>query len=126
MRNNKRIFQFSLLALGAALLLSSACTKIPQEGSIAPDINYKNRKQYAISGLQLNIGSFQPSTSTLPLKVEMVEIREPGGRPVSALTNEIPVGRYEEAIVVTKCSRAGAEDRHSDGTALGINENTGC
>lgn len=79
--------------------MASGCTKIPQEGSIAPDITYKNRKQYAISGLQLNIGDFQPSTSTLPLKFEVVEVREPGGKPVSALNEEIPVIRYKEAIV---------------------------
>jgi hypothetical protein len=99
MIHNNRIFQFLTAVLGTTLLLgSAACTKIPQEGSIAPDIIYKNRKQDAISGLQLNIGSFKPSTSTLPLKFEIMEIREPGGKPVSALTDEIPVIRYKEAI----------------------------
>jgi len=98
MTHNNRIFQFLTAVFGSTILLSTACTKIPQEGSIAPDITYKNRKQYAISGLQLNIGSFQPSTSTLPLKFEIMEIREPGGKPVSALTDEIPVIRYKEAI----------------------------
>ncbi len=99
MIHNNRIFQFLTAVFGSTILLSGACTKIPQEGSIAPDITYKNRKQYAISGLQLNIGSFQASTSTLPLKFEIMEIREPGGKPVSALTDEIPVIRYKEAIV---------------------------
>jgi starvation-inducible outer membrane lipoprotein len=98
MIHNNRIFKFLTAVLGSTILLGSACTKIPQEGSIAPDITYKNRKQYAISGLQLNIGSFQSSTSTLPLKFEIMEIREPGGKPVSALTDEIPVIRYKEAI----------------------------
>jgi len=98
MTHNNRIFQFLTAVFGSTILLGGACTKIPQEGSIAPDITYKNRKQYAISGLQLNIGSFQPSTSTLPLKFEIMEIREPGGKPVSALTDEIPVIRYKEAI----------------------------
>jgi starvation-inducible outer membrane lipoprotein len=98
MIHNNRIFQFLTAVLGSTILLGTACTKIPQEGSIAPDITYKNRKQYAISGLQLNIGSFQSSTSTLPLKFEIMEIREPGGKPVSALTDEIPVIRYKEAI----------------------------
>ena len=99
MIHNNRIFQFLTAVFGATLLLGTACTKIPPEGSIAPDINYKNRKQYAISGLQLNIGSFQASSSTLPLKFEIMEIREPGGKPVSALTDEIPVISYKEAIV---------------------------
>ncbi|HRP54921.1 MAG TPA: DUF5007 domain-containing protein [Agriterribacter sp.] len=84
---------------GSTMLLTGACTKIPQEGSIAPDITYKNRKQYAISGLHLNIGDFQSSTSTLPLTFEIVEIREPGGKPVSALSDEIAVVRYKEALV---------------------------
>ena len=79
MTYNNKVFQFLMVVLGSTILFTGACTKIPQEGSIAPDITYKNRKQYAISGLQLNIGSFQSSTSTLPLKFEIVEIREPGG-----------------------------------------------
>ena len=99
MTYNNKLFQFLMVVLGSTLLFTGASTKLPQEGSIAPDITYKNRKQYAISGLQLNIGSFQSSTSTLPLKFEIVEIREPGGKPVSALTDEIPVIRYSEAIV---------------------------
>lgn len=126
MIHNNRIFQFFTAALGSTILLCGACTKIPQEGSIAPDINYKNRKQYAISGLQLNIGSFQSSTSTLPLKFEIVEIREPGGKPVSALTDEIPVIRYKEAIVGNESA---AELALKSDTvmvpALAINANTG-
>lgn len=99
MTHSNKIFRFLTAVFGFTILLTGACTKIPQEGSIAPDIIYKNRKQYAISGLQQNIGDFQPSTSTLPLKFEIVEIREPGGKPVSALSDEIPVIRYQEAIV---------------------------
>jgi len=49
--------------------------------------------------LQLNIGDFQPSTSTLPLKFEIMEISEPNGKNVAALSEEIPVIRYKEAIV---------------------------
>ncbi|WP_324584442.1 DUF5007 domain-containing protein [Agriterribacter sp.] len=99
MTYNNRIFQFLTAVFGSTMLLTGACTKIPQEGSIAPDITYKNRKQYAISGLHLNIGDFQSSTSTLPLTFEIVEIREPGGKPVSALSDEIAVVRYKEALV---------------------------
>lgn len=78
--------------------LLHSCTKIPQEGSIAPDIIYKNRKQYAISGIEQNIGDFQASTSTLPLKFEIVNIRELTGKPVAALNEEIPVVRYTEPV----------------------------
>lgn len=99
MTHSNKMFRFLTAVFGCTILFAGACTKIPQEGSIAPDITYKNRKQYAISGLQLNIGEFQPSTSTLPLQFEIVEIREPGGKPVSALSDEIPVIRYKEAIV---------------------------
>ncbi|MCC6289588.1 MAG: DUF5007 domain-containing protein [Chitinophagaceae bacterium] len=98
MTHSNKIFQFLTAVFGFTILLAGACTKIPQEGSIAPDINYKNRKQYAISGLQLNIGDFQASTSTLPLKFEIMEIREPGGKDVGALKEDIPVIRYKEEI----------------------------
>lgn len=123
--SNKKL-QFLTAVLGISLLLTGACTKIPQEGSIAPDIIYKNRKQYAISGLQLNIGDFQPSTSTLPLKFEVMEIREPSGKPVSALSDEIAVIRYKEAIVGNESP---AELALKTDTvmvpAIRINENTG-
>ncbi|MBX3252699.1 MAG: DUF5007 domain-containing protein [Chitinophagaceae bacterium] len=99
MKHNRKIFWSFTAVFASATLLMGACTKIPQEGSIAPDINYKNRKQYAVSGLQLNIGDFNPSTSTLPLKFEIIDIRELKGSAVSALTNELPVVRYKEAIV---------------------------
>ncbi len=127
MKYNNKIFSFwGITLLGSAILLTSACSKIPAEGSIAPDITYKNRKQYAISGLQLNIGDFQPSTSTLPLKFEVMEIREPGGGKVSALNEEIPVIRYKEAIVGNESA---AELALKTDTvmvpAVRINENTG-
>lgn len=93
----------SFLAAGVAaafiVLLLGACTKVPMEGSIAPDISYKNRKQYAISGLKQNIGNFQVSTSTLPLKFEIVEVRELTGKQVTSLNENIPVLRYKEPIV---------------------------
>ena len=127
MTHSNKMFQFLMTAvLGCTLLLMGACTKIPQEGSIAPDIIYKNRKQFAISGLQLNIGEFQPSTSTLPLKFEVIEIREPGGKPVSALSDEIPVIRYKEAVTGNESAEELA--LKSDTVmvpAVRINENTG-
>lgn len=123
MTHSNKIFQ---LLTACTLLLAGACTKIPQEGSIAPDITYKNRKQYAVSGLQLNIGDFQSSTSTLPLKFEIVEIREPGGKPTTALNDEIAVISYKEAIVGNESAEELA--LKSDTVmvpALRINENTG-
>jgi len=126
MKHRNKIFQFLTAVLGYSLLLAGACTKIPQEGSIAPDVIYKNRKQYAISGLQLNIGEFQSSTSTLPLKFEVVEVREPGGKPISALSDEIPVIRYKEPLVGNESAEELA--LKSDTVmvpAVSINENTG-
>lgn len=126
MKHNRKIFRFLTAVFICATLLMGACTKIPQEGSIAPDINYKNRKQYAISGLQQNIGDFNASTSTLPLNFEIVEIRELSSKGVSALTDEVPVVRFKEALV-------GNESQEelllkSDTVmipAVGINKNTG-
>lgn len=126
MTYSNKIFQFLTAVSGATILLTSACTKIPAEGSIAPDIIYKNRKQYAISGLQLNIGEFQSSSSTLPLKFEVVAITEPGGKPVTALSDEIPVIRYKEAITGNESAEELA--LKSDTVmvpAVRINENTG-
>lgn len=99
MKRTHFYFQCLTAAFAFAVLLTGACTKIPPEGSIAPDINYKNRKQNAISGLQLNIGDFQASTSTLPLNFEIIDIRELNGKTVSALAEEIAVVRYKEALV---------------------------
>ena len=94
--NNKGLL--NAITLCGTLLLGS-CTKVPMEGSLAPDISYKNRKQYAISGLQQNIGNFQVSTSTLPLKFEIVEVRELTGKVTASLTENIPVVRFKEPIV---------------------------
>jgi hypothetical protein len=98
MKRNNIITGFMATAVICGSLLISACKKIPNEGSIAPDISYKNRKQYAISGLEQNIGDFQASTSTLPLNFEVVEVRELAGKTTVALTENIPVVRYKEAI----------------------------
>ncbi len=127
MKYSNKIFGFWGIAIvGSALLLGGACTKIPAEGSIAPDIIYKNRKQYAISGLQMNIGEFQPSTSTLPLKFEVVDVREPGGKNVSALSDEIPVIRYKEAVVGNESAEELALKIDTVMVpAVRINENTG-
>lgn len=78
--------------------LLAGCVEIPGEGSIAPDINYKNRKQYAISGLEQYIGDFSFSSTTLPLYFEIVEIRETTGGDISALQETLPVVRYKEAV----------------------------
>lgn len=99
MKYNKNFSRCVTAVFAYVILLTGACTKIPQEGSIAPDINYKNRKQDAISGLQQNIGDFNASTSTLPLRFEIVEIRELNGKTVQALNDELPVIQYKEAIV---------------------------
>jgi len=126
MTNSNKIIRFSTAVFGFTILLAGGCTKVPQEGSIAPDVIYKNRKQFAISGLQQNIGEFQSSTSTLPLKFEIMEIREPGGKPISALSEEIAVIRYKEAIDGNETPEELA--LKSDTVmvpAMAINENTG-
>src|SRR5690606_21677062 len=93
----KRFYSGALIAFG--LFMAAGCTDIPKEGSIAPDINYRNRKQQAISGLAQSIGDFQVSTSTLPLYFEIVNITETNGNDASALLQEIPVVRYTKPIV---------------------------
>lgn len=75
-----------------------SCTEIPEPGSIAPDIKYKNRKQFAISGMQQNIGLFEPSSSTLPIQFAIVSISETSGQDVSSLTENIPVVQYLATI----------------------------
>ena len=97
-KKRKWVSAIGLVCLGTTLLIA-ACKKVPMEGSIAPDISYKNRKQYAISGLQQNIGNFQVSTSTLPLNFEIVEVRELNGKETAALNESIPVVRFKEPIV---------------------------
>nr|WP_068888806.1 DUF5007 domain-containing protein [Pedobacter panaciterrae] len=98
-RNRKISWVLAATFLVYGVLLMNACTKIPQEGSIAPDISYKNRKQYAISGLEQNIGDFQVSTSTLPLNFEILDIQETNGKNISALKENVPVIRYKEPLV---------------------------
>ncbi len=80
------------------IIVVVGCTEIPELGSIAPDIRYKNRKQFAITGLQQNIGDFQASTSTLPLHFEIVEIRETNGKSIDAFFEEMPVIEYIKGI----------------------------
>ena len=92
-----RLCSGALITLG--LFMAVSCVDIPKEGSLAPDINYRNRKQQAISGLAQSIGDFQVSTSTLPLYFEIVNITEAEGRDVSALRQEIPVIRYTKPVV---------------------------
>lgn len=100
MKFNNNIFMLVITAVSVCgTLLLGACKKIPAEGSIAPDISYKNRKQYAISGLQQNIGNFQASTSSLPLHFEIVEVRELNGKKTDALNEKVKVVRYKSPIV---------------------------
>ena len=99
MKRNRKIFWFLITTVFAGTLLIGACTKIPKEGSLAPDITYRNRKQFAISGLAQNIGDFQVSSSTLPLSFEIVDVRELNGHSISALQQKIPVIRYTQPIV---------------------------
>lgn len=81
------------------LLLGSSCTEIPELGSIAPDVRYKNRKQYAISGMEQQIGEFLGSTSTLPLNFEIVNIRETNNKSIAALHEQLPLVQYKAPIV---------------------------
>ncbi|WP_188505153.1 DUF5007 domain-containing protein [Parapedobacter pyrenivorans] len=99
MKNKRinRLYSGALITLG--LFLAGSCVDIPKEGSLAPDINYRNRKQQAIAGLAQSIGDFQVSTSTLPLYFEIVNITEANGNDVSALQQEIPVIRYTKPVV---------------------------
>ncbi|RYF26631.1 MAG: DUF5007 domain-containing protein [Flavobacteriales bacterium] len=127
MKINKKIAWFLIITVSAyGTLLLSACKKIPNEGSLAPDISYKNRKQNATSGLQQNIGLFQASTSTLPLKFEIVETRELSGKAIEALSQKIPVVRYKAPIVGNETP---AELKLKTDTvmtaALSVNPNTG-
>ncbi|MBE9586452.1 DUF5007 domain-containing protein [Mucilaginibacter sp. JRF] len=127
MKRNSKIFWILVCTISACTsLLMSACTKIPQEGSIAPDISYKNRKQYAISGLAQNIGNFQASTSTLPLTFEIVEVRELNGKNTGGLTENIPVVRYKEPIVGNETPAELALKTDTVMTpAVSVNKNTG-
>ncbi|GGC23843.1 hypothetical protein GCM10011386_14770 [Parapedobacter defluvii] len=92
-----RLYSGTLFTFGLFMMVS--CVDIPKEGSIAPDINYRNRKQQAVAGLAQSIGDFQVSTSTLPLYFEIANITETNGNDVSALLQEIPVIQYTKPIV---------------------------
>jgi len=98
-RNKKIAWILTVTVVVCGTLLMDSCTKIPQEGSIAPDITYKNRKQFAISGLEQNIGVFQASSSTLPLNFEIIDIQEVTGKNISALKENIPIVKYKAPII---------------------------
>ncbi|RKD88259.1 DUF5007 domain-containing protein [Mangrovibacterium diazotrophicum] len=116
-------FVLALLATGISLF---SCTSIPEPGSLAPDINYKNRKQYAISGMEQTIGDFEVSTSTLPLTFEIVNISETSGQDVSSLTQSVPVVRYTEPIDGNESAEELALKTDTvELPAVSVNENTG-
>lgn len=123
-RTINRYYSGALIALG--LFMAGGCTDIPKEGSIAPDINYRNRKQQAISGLAQSIGDFQVSTSTLPLYFEIANITETNGNDVSALLQEIPVIRYNRPIVGDETEQELAlKTDTAQVAAVTINQHTG-
>ncbi|WP_166444538.1 DUF5007 domain-containing protein [Dyadobacter bucti] len=108
------------------LVSLSGCVEVPAEGSLAPDIGYKNRKQYAVSGLEQNIGDFLSSSSTLPLKFEIINITETNGGEVAALKEELSVVRYKEAIVGNESAEELAlKSVVVKQPAITINQNTG-
>jgi Domain of unknown function (DUF5007) len=88
----------SLLACLAVMFSLSGCVEVPAPGSIAADIGYKNTKQYALSGMSESIGTFEGSSSTLPLTFEIAGVREASGQDVSALQELISVIQYKEPI----------------------------
>lgn len=112
--------------LGLLSLCMSGCVETPAEGSLAPDINYRNRKQFAISGLQQSIGDFLVSSSTLPIQFEIVSVRETNGKPITELSRGLPVRRYKEAITGNESPEELAlKSEIVDMPALSINPNTG-
>ena len=113
------------MTIGYAVFLSG-CVEIPGEGSLAPDIGYKNRKQYAISGLTQNIGDFLSSSSTLPLRFEIVNITETTGKDITALKEQLTVVRFKEAIVGNEStSELALKTEMVKQPAISINQNTG-
>ncbi|WP_439581569.1 DUF5007 domain-containing protein [Dyadobacter bucti] len=118
---------FWAIAIFMGYLVSlSGCVEVPAEGSLAPDIGYKNRKQYAVSGLEQNIGDFLSSSSTLPLKFEIINITETNGGEVAALKEELSVVRYKEAIVGNESAEELAlKSVVVKQPAITINQNTG-
>lgn len=124
MRRIKTITNFCTLLLAGVVMVG--CVDVPNEGSIAPDINYKNRKQYAISGLEQSIGDFLTSSSTLPMHFEIVAITETNGKDISALKEELPVVRFKEPIVGGETpEELNLKTEIVDLPAVSINSNTG-
>lgn len=119
----KNIFRCFVIIMVYTL---SSCVEIPQEGSIAPDVKYRNRKQIAISGTGQTIGDFEYSTSTLPMKFAIKKISETNNGDISSFSQEIPVVRYIAPIVGNETEK---ELRLKTDTvflpALAINEHTG-
>ena len=124
-KNTMKHFWGVSIFIGCVISLSG-CVEIPKEGSLAPDIGYKNRKQYAISGLEQNIGDFLSSSSTLPLKFEIVKISETNGGNTAALKEELSVVRYKEAVVGNESTEELAlKSETVKQPAITINQNTG-
>lgn len=124
-QNTKKHFWAIAIFMGYLVSLSG-CVEVPAEGSLAPDIGYKNRKQYAVSGLEQNIGDFLSSSSTLPLKFEIINITETNGGEVAALKEELSVVRYKEAIVGNESAEELAlKSVVVKQPAITINQNTG-
>lgn len=120
-----KLFAGIVVFTGYAMFLAG-CVEIPAEGSLAPDIGYKNRKQYAVSGLTQNIGDFLSSSSTLPLRFEIVNITETSGKDVSALKEELSVVQYKEAIVGNEsAAELALKTQIVKQPAISINPNTG-
>lgn len=92
-----KIFKYLSVVFFALALFG--CEEIPDPGSIAPDIKYKNRKQFAISGMEQSIGLFETSSSTLPIQFSIVHISETSGQDFSALSEELSVVQYTGKIV---------------------------
>lgn len=114
------------IVLFLAILFVCGCTEIPDEGSIAPDVKYKNRKQLAISGIKQTIGLFEASTSTLPLRFEIAKVSEAKGQDVSALNEEVSVVRYKKPLTGNESSEELAlKTEKVMLSALSINEYTG-
>jgi hypothetical protein len=126
MKLNNILTLFGGIAMTGFALLLSGCVEIPAEGSLAPDIGYKNRKQYAVSGLTQNIGDFLSSSSTLPLRFEIVNITETGGKDVAALKEELSVVQYKEAVVGNESpAELALKTETLKQPAISINPNTG-
>ncbi len=124
-KNNLKLFWSKSIFIGFAVFLLG-CVEIPGEGSLAPDIGYKNRKQNAISGLNQNIGDFLSTSSTLPLRFEIVNITETSGKDISALTEQLSVVRYKEALVGNESAdELKLKTEIVKQSAISINPNTG-